>query len=220
VIQQSSEEKFNPRFHITDNPDATNGPTLTDEDGNAFGGNSRLMHLQRVYGRDASAAAGYRALLEKKAAQFGIDPAAVREMKQPVLVRAASNAELASLPGGHKWAIRNTNVSGVAALSASERSAADAQQLHPDMVQHIANAIEDAGPDATLNDALAGKNGPALGNRLIHEGFFKEQERAELMDGKTGAGAVLSRLGPDCAHAGIDPEQAGTDRGAAGEAGG
>jgi hypothetical protein len=193
VIQQSSEEKFNPRFHITDNPDATNGPTLTDEDGNAFGGNSRLMHLQRVYGRDASAAAGYRALLEKKAAQFGIDPAAVREMKQPVLVRAASNAELASLPGGHKWAIRNTNVSGVAALSASERSAADAQQLHPDMVQHIANAIEDAGPDATLNDALAGKNGPALGNRLIHEGFFKEQERAELMDGKTGALTQLAK---------------------------
>ena len=193
VIENSSEERFNPRYHITDNPDATNGPIVVDEAGNALGGNSRAMMLQRVYGRDAAGAAAYRGLLEKRAGQFGIDPEAVRGMKQPVLVRVVSNAELASVPDGAAGIIRRTNISGTAALSASERAAADARQLHPDLVQHIADSIEAAGPSATLNDALTGKSGTAIVNRLIAEGFFSEQERPALMDGKTGAVTQLAK---------------------------
>ncbi len=193
VIENSSEERFDPRYHITDNPDATNGPPLVDEDGNVIGGNNRTMIVQRVYGRGGRGAAGYRALLEQKAQQFGIDPAAVRGMKQPVLVRVASNADLESLPGGHQWAIRKTNVTGTAALSASERAAADARQMAPELVEHLAKSIEDAGPDATLNDALTGKSGTAIVNRLISEGFFSEQERPALMDGKTGALTQLAK---------------------------
>jgi hypothetical protein len=194
VIDQSSEEKFEPRYHITDNPDMVNGPALIDEDGNAIGGNDRTMHLQRVYGRDARGAAGYRALLEKKAAQFGIDPEAVRGMRQPVLVRVATPGGLEALPGGSKWAVRKTNIVGTAALSASERAAADAGQMSPEMMTHIAGAIEDAGPDATLNDALTGRSGTVIVNRLIAEGFFNEQERPALMDGKTG---VLTQTAKD-----------------------
>ncbi len=194
VIDQSSEEKFNPRYHITDNPDMVNGPALIDEDGNALGGNDRTMHLQRVYGRDAGKAAEYRALLEKKAPQFGIDPEAVRGMRQPVLVRVATPEGLESLPGGAKWAVRKTNIAGTAALSSSERAAADAGQMSPEMTQHIAGAIEDAGPDATLNDALTGRSGTVIVNRLIADGFFSEQERPGLMDGKTG---VLTQAAKD-----------------------
>gem|GEM_PF-3030725 len=193
MIENSSEERFNPRYHITDNPDATNGPVVIDEDGNALGGNSRAMHLQRVYGRDGAGAAAYRALLEKRAGHFGIDPAAFREMRQPVLVRVISNDELTTVPGGSKWAIRKTNVSGTAQLSSSERAAADAGQLAPELVDHIAGAIEAAGQDATLNDALTGKSGTAIVNRLISEGFFSEQERPALMDGKTGALTQLAK---------------------------
>jgi hypothetical protein len=187
VINNSSEERFNPRYHITDNPDATNGPSVTDETGNVLGGNSRAMILQRVYQRDGNAAAAYRGLLEKKAPQYGIDPEAVRGMKQPVLLRVVPQKELDALPGGSKFAIRKTNVTGTADLSSSERAAADAGQLSPELVEHIASAIEDAGPDATLNDALTGKPGTAIVNKLISEGFFSEQERPALMDGKTGA---------------------------------
>ncbi len=187
VIEQSSEESFNPRFHVTDNPDMGNGPPLIDETGNAIGGNSRTMHLQRVYGRKGQAARDYRSLLERNAPHFGIDPAAIRQMREPVLTRVASDEGLDTLPGGAKWAIRKTNVSGTAALSASERAAADSAQMSPDMLSHIAGAIEDAGTDATLNDALTGKSGTVIVNRLISEGFFNEQERPGLMDGKTGA---------------------------------
>ena len=187
VVRNSSEDEFNPRYHITDNPDATNGPVVITEDGDVLGGNSRGMILQRVYGRNGKGAQSYRSLLERKAGQFGIDPEAVRGMKQPVLVRVVPNDALAALPGGSKWAIRKTNVTGTAQLSASERAAADAGQMSPDMMGHIATAIENAGPDATLNDALTGKTGTEIANRLISEGFFSEQERPSLMDGKTGA---------------------------------
>lgn len=187
VIENSSEERFNPRYHITDNPDATNGPILIDEDGNAVGGNSRAMILQRVYGRNAQGAQAYRSLLENRAQQFGIDPAALQGMKQPVLVRALRQDELDALPGGSKWAIRKTNVTGTAQLSAAERAAADAGQLSPELLEHVGSVIEKAGPDATLNDALTGKSGTALVNKLIADGFFSEQERPALMDGKTGA---------------------------------
>jgi hypothetical protein len=98
------------------------------------------------------------------------------------------------LPGGSKWAVRKTNVAGTAALSASERAAADAGQMSPEMVTHIAGAIEDAGPDATLNDALTGTSGTRIVNRLITDGFFSEQERPALMDGKTG---VLTQAAKD-----------------------
>ena len=187
IIEQSSEERFDPRYLITDNPDATNGPPVIDDEGNVLGGNSRAMTMQLVYGRNGQAADAYRALLQKKAAQFGIDPATLSDYQQPVLVRVAGANDLAALPGASKWAIRKTNVSGTAALSGSEQATADAGQMTPDMKADIAQAIEEAGPGATLNDALTGKGGTALANRLIAQGFFSEQERPRLMDGKTGA---------------------------------
>jgi hypothetical protein len=193
IINQSSEEKFNPRYLVTDNPDALNGPPVIDEDGHVLGGNSRAMTLQRVYGRNAQAAASYRELLERKAAQFGIDPASLADLENPVLVRVASDDDLHALPGGSKWAIRKTNVSGTAQLSASERATADAGQMTPEMKADIAQAIEEAGPGATLSDALTGRAGTILVNRLIAQGFFSEQERPSLMDGRTGALTQLAK---------------------------
>lgn len=187
ILNQSNEENFNPRYLITDNPDAVNGPPVIDERGNVLGGNSRAMTLQRVFGRNGKAAQSYRDLLAQKAAQFGIDPAQLADFKEPVLVRVAGDNHLASLPGGSKWAIRKTNVSGTAQLSGAERATADAGQLTPELKQTIADAIEQSGPDATLTAALSGKPGTALVNRLIAQGFFSEQERPALMDGKTGA---------------------------------
>ena len=193
VIEQSSEDRFRHQLHITDNPDMSNGPPLLDEGGNALGGNSRTMHLQRVYGRNEGAAKAYRQYLIESAQHFGIDPASITGMKQPVLVRIVSDDGLATVPGGAKWAIRKTNVPGGAALSASERAAADAGQMSPDLMSHISSAIENEGAGATLNDALAGQSGTRIVNKLIEDGFFSEQERPGLMDGRTGALTQLAK---------------------------
>lgn len=194
VIENGSEEKFDPTFHINNNPDLVNGPPLLDEDSNALGGNQRRMQLERVYGRNGGKAAQYRQLLHEDAHIYGINPAAMADMKRPGLFRVLAPGALDDIPGGSKWAIRKTNVSGTAALSSSERAAADAGQMSPEMMHHIAGAIEDAGADATLNDALTGKSGTAIVNRLIVDGFFNEQERPGLMDGKTG---VLTQSAKD-----------------------
>jgi hypothetical protein len=193
VIEQSSEENFRHQFHITDNPDMSNGPPLLDEGGNALGGNSRTMHLQRVYGRNAGAAQKYRQALAESAERFGVNPESIAGMKQPVLVRIVSDDGLATVPGGAKWAIRKTNVSGTAALSAAERAAADAGQMSPDLMSHISSAIENEGAGATLNDALTGQSGTRIVNKLIEDGFFSEQERPGLMDGRTGALTQLAK---------------------------
>jgi len=187
IIEQSTEGRFDPRYLVTDNPDATNGPPVIDEDGNVLGGNSRVMTLERVHGRAGASSAAYRKLLDQKAAQFGIDPSSYAHLKTPVLVRSVAHDELAQLPEGAKWAIRKTNVSGTAELSASERARADAEQMTPELKRLVASAIEDHGPDATLNEALSGKAGGKILNKLIEGGFFSEQERPKLMDGKTGA---------------------------------
>ena len=193
VIEQSSEDRFRHQLHITDNPDMSNGPPLLDEGGNALGGNSRTMHLQRVYGRNEGAAKAYRQYLIESAQHFGIEPASITGMKQPVLVRIVSDDGLATVPGGAKWAIRKTNVPGGAALSASERAAADAGQMSPDLMSHISSAIENEGAGATLNDALTGQSGTRIVNKLIEDGFFSEQERPGLMDGRTGALTQLAK---------------------------
>ena len=194
VVENGSEENFEPDLHINNNPDMANGPTFLDEDSRAIAGNQRHMQLQRVYGRMGAKAREYRQMLHDEAHVFGIDPAGMADMKKPALFRVAEPGALDDLPGGSKWAIRKTNVTGTADLSASERAAADAGQMSPGMIGHIAGAIEDAGLDATLNDALTGKSGTVIVNRLIAEGFFSEQERPGLMDGKTG---VLTQRAKD-----------------------
>jgi|GEM_PF-1651222 len=63
VIEQSSEEKFEPRYHINNDPDMANGPPLLfdeDEGPDAVGANSRVMHAQRVYARNGRKAQAYR----------------------------------------------------------------------------------------------------------------------------------------------------------------
>lgn len=187
ILKQSSEEGFKPRYHITDNPDAINGPPLLGPTGKVLGGNSRVMALQRIWAANKAAAKAYRELLIQQAGHYGLDPARIAEMKQPVLVRVASQADLDALPGQSKWAIRKTNVAGTAELTAAEEAAADAKQVTPEILDYIGSIMDEAPPDASLNDMLSSKAGTDLVNGLIDIGFFPEPLRPKLMDTDTGA---------------------------------
>ena len=93
VVQWGTKAQFDPSFHVTDNPDATNGPIVVDQGGNVLGGNGRAMILQRVYKNNPAGAAAYRDLLTQKAGQFGVDPASIAALKQPVLTRVIPDSE-------------------------------------------------------------------------------------------------------------------------------
>lgn len=188
VVNNSLPAKFDPAYLITDNPDATNGPSIIDSEGNVLGGNNRRMTLERVYRSNPGGAKAYRDMLTKKAPSFGIDPRQLAGMKQPVLVR-----ELAERNIDSQRAITDFNKPPTAALNTAEKALADSRSITPDTAKYIGQILESAGPAASLSDVMGGKHGPTLVNRLIREGIFTEEERPSLLDSKTGAVTKLAK---------------------------
>ena len=189
IVTGASRPEFNPALHITDNPDATNGPLIVDQGGNVIGGNGRAMMLDRVYSGNPKGTAAYRALLEQKAGQFGLDPAQVRGMKQPVLTRAITDEEFARA-GGKQAAITDFNKKGTAELTPGERAIADSRRVSSDTLDDIGSRLDARGPDATIAQVLEGRDGVDVLNKLIKDGVVSPQERAALADanGLTKAG--------------------------------
>jgi protein-L-isoaspartate O-methyltransferase len=82
---------LDPRFLITESPDAVHGPPVVTRDGQVLGGNSRTMSTRLAYERHPERAEQYRQTISDKAEEYGVDPQAVQEMNQPVLVRMLRN---------------------------------------------------------------------------------------------------------------------------------
>lgn len=187
-IISGSGEKFDPRYHVTDNPDASNGPAVLDDKGNVLGGNGRTMMLQRVFQSNTKGAASYRSLLDERAAQFGIDPASYAHMKQPVLTRVLDDAHLT--PEAKQAAITDFNKTGTASLTPAERAIADSRRVSTDTLEHVGSKLEAKGPDATLAQVLDGQSGNQVLQKLIDDGVVSPQERAAFQNetGLTPAG--------------------------------
>jgi hypothetical protein len=188
IVTNSAPGRFDPSYHLTDNPDATNGPPIVDLQGHVLGGNGRTMMLQRVAQSNPEGHAAYRAQLMTKAAQFGLDPNVVSGMRNPVLVRQIADADL---PASNKQnAITDFNKSGTAQMTPAERAIADSRRVSPETLDNIAGRVEAQGPDATLSDILKGQSGAQVLDRLINDGVLTPQERAAYANenGLTEAG--------------------------------
>jgi len=182
IIVNSSPGRFSAVYLINDNPDASNGPSIIVPEGLVLGGNNRVMLLQRVYANFPAGAEEYRALLIAKAERFGLLPADIEGMRQPVLVRQLEPGVM-----DYQRAITDFNKVGTADFTVAERSTTDARNLDEDTAQYIAAAIESQGPDATLNDALSARGGIMIVNHLVDAGVFTMQEKPKLIDSRTGA---------------------------------
>lgn len=197
IVSDSSPGKFQPERLITDNPDAVNGPPIIDEAGNVLGGNSRVMKLTRAYsgqpGMDAAGAAAYKALLMQNAARFGLDPGIISGMETPILVRRLVKPLRADEAAK---AVIDLNLDPQAEMTPAERAVADARRTPIEAVEYLQRAVEEAGPEATLNDALSGPKGARIINELVSQGVFTAQEKPSLVDAKTGAltGAAKDRI--------------------------
>jgi ddrB-like ParB superfamily domain len=189
VFTNAQQGVFDPTYHITDNPDATNGPIVIDSEGHALGGNGRAMILERVYKHNPSGAEAYRQLLMQKAQQFGVDPQVVQDMKRPVLVREIADAEF-DQPSAKQNAVTDFNKKGTAELTPAERAVADSRRVSQEILDDVAARLDAKGPDATLSDVLRDKSGAQVLDRLISEGIISPQERAAYADlnGLTEAG--------------------------------
>jgi hypothetical protein len=188
VLQNSSPEQFDALELINDSPSATTGPMVIDAAGNVLGGNGRKMTLDRVYGRDGSA---YRSALEAKAAQFGLDPEAIRGMKQPVLVRVVDDADLPDTAARQR-AITDFNKKGTAELTPAERAIADSKRVSQGTLDDISRRLSEKGDDSTLAQVLEGEAGGEVLQKLIDDGVINAGERNAL-----ATGAILTKAGRD-----------------------
>jgi predicted ABC-type ATPase len=109
---------------LAESPKASDGAPVVGADRVVESGNARTIALRRAYA--AGKAAAYKAFVRANAARFGLDPAKLDGIEQPVLVRVTegdyNRPEFA----------RQANESAVAAMSSTEQALADARHL-PDM---------------------------------------------------------------------------------------
>jgi hypothetical protein len=179
IVNWSLPSEFDPAYMLTESPTASDGAPVIDDTGNVLGGNGRSMILDRVYGSNPQGAAAYRKLLVSKASQFGIDPAQIESMKQPVLVRRIADPDLA---GGKQGAVTDFNTVGTASLRGAEKAIADSRRVSDGTLDHIAGRLEAGGQDATLSQVLEGGGGNEVLQRLIDDGVIAPQEMAQYVD--------------------------------------
>lgn len=172
-------EPWKPQYHITDNPDGINGAPVIDPEGNALGGNSRLMTLSRVYRYNPEGAVQYRNMLIEKAPQFGLDPNQVAGMKRPVFVREITErfpqAKMDDL-------VADLNKAGTADLKPSELALADSRRVSPQTMEFISNGLERMGEEGTLPKLLSTEAGPQIINLLARDGVITDQNLPSFVD--------------------------------------
>lgn len=180
IFNGSTASQFDPRYLISDNPDASNGPPVIDSQGNVMGGNGRGMMLQRVYANNPGGAQAYRDLLMQKAANFGLDPAQIQGMKQPVLVRQIPDEELLG-DRAKQTAVTDFNTKTTAALRPAEQSVADSRRVSQATLDDLGGRLDEAGPDSTLYDVLSGSGGADVLLKMIDDGAIDRNEAAALV---------------------------------------
>lgn len=180
IVTAAAPGEFQHAELINTAPNATSGPPVVDSDGTVLGGNGRTMILQRVYRSNPKGAAAYRQALADQAGTYGIDPAQIAKMKEPVLVRVIDDAEFTKAGRSKEGAIADFNKTGTAALTPAERAIADSQRVSNDTLDHVAGQLEAEGPKATVSSILEGKGGAEILDKLIKDGVVSPQERAGL----------------------------------------
>ena len=187
-------KNLDPAQLVNNSPTADLGPPIIDADGNALGGNSRTMMIKRAYrSADPKARDAYRKAVIDQAAVYGVDPAQIAGMKQPVLVRVLSDA---SIEKDVQRVITDLNRSSVTPLTREEQATAGASRMSEEAADFISRRIEKHGDDATLAQAMNTSGGEIV-NRLIEDGVLKPGDRNVLLkDGKATpeAKSMVERL--------------------------
>lgn len=131
---------LNPEL-LAESPKAADGAPIVGQDKVVESGNARTIAVRRAY--QSGKAGEYQQFLTDNAQRFGLDPAAMDGIEQPMLVRVAldetrDRAEFA----------RQANESTVARMSATEQAKADAQRL-PDLATLATNDDGSLNPRAS-----------------------------------------------------------------------
>lgn len=158
------------------------GVLVTDPSLNVIAGNGRTMALRQA---GAPMTAAMKEALVARAAEFGIDPAAVQGMKRPVLVREVP----ADIAGAQLAGALNVATGGMAL---SETAARVAREITPADVGAI-----DFGRSKDLAAALDTAEGISFAKRIL--GKLTQREQAQFLTPQGG----LNRQGVDLVQAAL-----------------
>jgi len=186
VLRQYAELK--PGYLVTDNPDATTGPSVITPAGIVLGGNSRIMTIQLVYANGGEKAAAYRKAVEDRAQHFGIDPAAVSAMNQPVLVRVLDKA---MTPLEMAQASRRLNVSTTQALQSEAEGVSKSRLVSEGTLASFTAGVQEFD---TVRDFLSSAKSRDFVQGLMDDGVIEATQASRLTDAKTG---LLNSEGKD-----------------------
>lgn len=175
-------QNLNADLLLSDSPTAVDGPPLVTSGARALvmGGNGRSMMLLRGL-HDPATAGTYRGALEAKAAHFGLDPATLATMKDPVLVRVLDEVPDTATPAELVAAVRRTNEGMTQALSPKARAVAEAKNLSADTFSALAEILA-GNPDASLRELMRDR-GPLFLEILRRDGIVTAQNQAAWVAG-------------------------------------
>jgi hypothetical protein len=198
IIVGSSEAGHNPRLHVEPSADAVNGPPVEDARKNVLSGNGRHQMQERIYAAGGNAAKRLRDAIAEQARQIeGLNPDDAYTMKRPSLRLVIEDAEFQRRgPGSIQNFIADTNVAGTASLTAGEQMISDSRRVSDATVNHVGGLLEGIGPEATLSQALDGRAGAEVLNKLVDDGVIPDQSRASYVK-ETKLGDVLTEEGKE-----------------------
>ncbi|MDI6854385.1 MAG: strawberry notch family protein [Deltaproteobacteria bacterium] len=111
---------------LGDNPLASDGAPIVGPDGIVESGNARTIALRRAYRANREQVQRYKQWLVEHAADFGLDPDAVRAAKRPVLVRVRQGE---ATPEERAELAKEFNMASTAGFSPMEQAENDARAL-------------------------------------------------------------------------------------------
>jgi hypothetical protein len=161
----SNAKDLKPEFVANTNPDAVNGPPIVTQDGIVLGGNSRTMSLQLAH--HGGKADEYKKHLAETAGHYGLTSSQVREMKNPILVRAVETGE----HDDPAVLVRRYNESFTQAMDPRVDQVAKARLLSDEMLKTLSNTIAGKTKDGepkhpTLNAYLSSSDAKPLVDAL------------------------------------------------------
>jgi hypothetical protein len=119
----------------------------------------------------------------QQAQTFGLDPADIAKMKNPMLVRELNTFDTNDQM---REVGRDLNKPTAGALGQSERAVSAGKSLKPESLAEIGDIVDRAGEDATLRDAMRAGGGKQMLDILQRDGVITARERPGMIDTSTG----------------------------------
>ena len=170
---------LNPRYLVSDSPDASSGPPVVTTDGVVLGGNSRTMSMQLAFTKPEKLRE-YRDYLAARSQNYGIDPASFANMEAPVLVRVLQGG---MNPDEMSIASNAFNQVATEELDVVAEGVSKSRRIDSRILTEIGSALENYD---TLREYMGSRESRDLVQMLIEREIIAPNQVGRMVNAKTG----------------------------------